>query len=86
MTKQRKANRPVRPERGAPEPHQEHRAADRPDLLADAVGEELVDGDATVDDGALADGDAGEEVAGHGGVDALAGGGFVEEAVDDVEL
>ena len=55
-------------------------------FLADAIGEYLVEADAAVDDGALGDRDAGEQVAGHRRVDAQTGGGLVEQSVDNVDL
>ena len=55
-------------------------------VLADAIGDHLVDADARLDDGALLNGRAGEQAAGLRGVNALAGGALVEQAVDHVDL
>jgi hypothetical protein len=55
-------------------------------VLADVVGEDLVHAGAAVDDRAFLNGDAGEEAASHGRMDAVTEGGLVVEAVDDVDF
>ena len=55
-------------------------------VLAEAVGEHLVHGDAAADGRALLDRHAGQQVAGLPGMNAHADGRLVEQAVDDVDL
>ena len=55
-------------------------------ILADAIGDHLIHGDARFDDGALLNGRAGEQTSGLRGVNALTGGPLVEEAVNHVDL
>ena len=55
-------------------------------VLADVARDHLVHADAAVDDRALLQRHAGQQVAGHPGMDADAGRGLVEQAVDDVDL
>ena len=55
-------------------------------LVAEARREDLIHADAAVEDGALGERQAGEEITRHAGVDADARGGAVVEAADDIQL